>query len=104
MAERNVASQQKTINNMVKMSGAHKEKMEKRIGEISSRMEENHDEVDEFTKKISRMQDIQKEYDEMRDMRVKIQGNLDKAEKDLKFYWENDTCPTCNQVVSDKTP
>ena len=103
MAERNVSSQKKTILNMEKMSGAHKEKMEKRIGEINTRMEENHDEVDEFTKKISRMQDIQTEYDEMRDMRVKIQSNLDKAEKDLKFYWENDECPTCNQVVSDKT-
>ena len=103
MSERNVQSQQKTILNMEKMSGAHKEKMERRIGEISTRMEENHDEVDEFTKKISRMQDIQTEYDEMRDMRVKIQSNLDKAEKDLKFYWENDECPTCNQIVSDKT-
>ena len=87
MAERNVSSQKKTILNMEKMSGAHKEKMEKRIGEINIRMEENHDEIDEFTKKISRMQDIQTEYDEMRDMRVKIQSNLDKAEKDLKFYW-----------------
>ena len=103
MAERNVSSQKKTILNMEKMSGAHKEKMEKRIGEINTRMEENHDEIDEFTKKISRMQDIQTEYDEMRDMRVKIQSNLDKAERDLKFYWENDNCPTCNQVVSDKT-
>jgi len=103
MAESNVSSQKKTISNMEKMSGAHKDKMEKRIGEINNRMEENHDEVDEFTKKISRMQDIQKEYDEMRDMRVKIQSNLDKAERDLKFYWENDECPTCNQVVADKT-
>ena len=103
MAERNVSSQQKTILNMEKMSGAHKEKMEKRIGEISNRMEENHDEVDEFTKKISRMQDIQVEYEEMKEMRTKIQSNLDKAERDLKFYWENDECPTCNQVVADKT-
>ena len=103
MAERNVTSQKKTISNMEKMSGAHKEKMERRIGEINTRMEENHDEIDEFTVKISRMQDIQTEYDEMRDMRVKIQSNLDKAEKDLKFYWENDECPTCNQIVSDKT-
>ena len=103
MAERNVQSQQKTISNMELLSEKHKDKMKKRIGEIDARMEENHDEVDELTNKISRMEDIQKEYDEMRDMRVKIQGNLDKAEKDLKFYWENDECPTCNQVVSDKT-
>ena len=103
MAERNVSSQQKTIDNMEKMSGAHKEKMQKRIGEINIRMEENHDEVDEFTKKISRMKDIQLEYEEMKEMRTKIQSNLDKAERDLKFYWENDECPTCNQVVADKT-
>ena len=103
MAERNVSSQQKTILNMEKMSGAHKEKMEKRIGEINIRMEENHDEIDEFTKKISRMQDIQAEYENMKEMRTKIQSNLDKAEKDLKFYWGNDECPTCNQVVADKT-
>ena len=99
MAERNVQSQQKTISNMELLSEKHKDKMKKRIGEIDARMEENHDEVDELTKKISRMEDIQKEYDEMRDMRVKIQGNLDKADRDLKFYWENDECPTCNQVV-----
>jgi|TARA_Y100001968_G_scaffold8877_1_gene7559 DNA repair exonuclease SbcCD ATPase subunit len=103
MSERSMELQRKTISNMEKMSGSHKAKMERRIGEINTRMEENHDEVDEFTKKISRMQDIQKEYDEMRDMRVKIQSNLDKAERDLKFYWENDSCPTCNQVVADKT-
>ena len=103
MAERNVSSQQKTIDNMEKMSGAHKEKMQKRIGEINIRMEENHDEVDEFTKKISRMKDIQVEYEDMKEMRTKIQSNLDKAERDLKFYWENDECPTCNQVVADKT-
>ena len=103
MAESNVSSQQKTILNMEKMSGAHKDKMEKRIGEINIRMEENHDEIDEFTKKISRMQDIQAEYEDMKEMRTKIQSNLDKAERDLKFYWENDECPTCNQVVADKT-
>ena len=103
MAERNVSSQQKTISNMEMMSSSHKEKMQKRIGKIDSRINENHDEVDEFTKKISRMKDIQQEYDEMKDMRVKISHNLDKAEKDLKFYWGNDNCPTCNQVLMDKT-
>ena len=103
MSERSLTLQQKTITNMEKMSTSHKDKMQKRIGEIDTRMEENHDEIDEFTVKISRMQDIQTEYDEMRDMRVKIQSNLDKAERDLKFYWGNDECPTCNQVVADKT-
>ena len=103
LAEKSVNLQRKTISSMEKMSQEYKDKLQKRIGEINTRMEENHDEVDEFTKKISRMKDIQQEYDEMKDMRVKISHNLDKAEKDLKFYWGNDNCPTCNQVLMDKT-
>ena len=36
-------------------------------------------------------------------MCIRDRSNLDKAEKDLKFYWGNDECPTCNQLVKDKT-
>ena len=103
MSEKDVSLQRKTIEQMEKMSAKHTGKMQARITEIDGKVQENYDEVDEFTKKISRMQDIQEKYDEMKDMRVKIQSNLDKAEKDLKFYWGNDECPTCNQLVKDKT-
>ena len=103
MSEKDVSTQKKTIEQMEKMSAKHTGKMQARIQEIDGKVQENYKEIEEFTKKIHRMQDIQEKYDEMKDMRVKIQSNLDKAEKDLKFYWENDECPTCNQVVSDKT-
>ncbi len=102
MSERSLALQHKTIDNMEKMSGAHKDKMQKRIGEIDRQIHDNHDEVDEFTKKISRLQDIQTAYDDMKDMRVRIKGNLEKAEKDVKFLWENDTCPTCSRPLDEK--
>ena len=103
MSEKDVSLQKKTIEQMEKMSAKHTGKMQARIQEIDGKVQENYKEIEEFTKKIHRMQDIQEKYDEMKDMRVKIQSNLDKAEKDLKFYWENDECPTCNQIVSDKT-
>ena len=103
MSEKDVSTQKKTIEQMEKMSAKHTGKMQARIKEIDGKIQENYAEVELFTKKIDRMQDIQEKYDEMKDMRVKIQSNLDKAERDLKFYWENDECPTCNQVVSDKT-
>ena len=103
MSEKDVSTQKKTIEQMEKMSAKHTGKMQARIQEIDGKIQENYAEVELFTKKIDRMQDIQEKYDEMKDMRVKIQSNLDKAERDLKFYWENDECPTCNQVVSDKT-
>ena len=66
-------------------------------------MYECHDEIEILSRKAKDLGEVKAKYDEMKDMRVKIQSNLDKAEKDLKFYWENDECPTCNQVVSDKT-
>ena len=103
LATQQVEMQERSITTLEKLSSDHKTKMENRMVEIHTEMDEGQDEISELTKKIDRMQDIQAKYDEMRDMRVKIQSNLDKAEKDLKFYWENDTCPTCNQVVSDKT-
>ena len=103
MSEKDVMLQKKTIEQMEKMSAKHTDKMQARITEIDGKVQENYEDIEEYTKKISRMQDIQEKYDEMKDMRVKIQSNLDKAEKDLKFYWEHDECPTCNQVVSDKT-
>ena len=102
MSERSMDLQRKTISNMEKMSDEHKEKMMKRMGEVDHRIRENQDEAEEYGKKIGRMSDIQKEYDEMKDMRVRIQGNLEKSEKDIKFLWENDTCPTCSRPLDEK--
>jgi len=103
LAEKTLKLQKRTISNMEKMSKEYKDKIGKRVNELDSAIADEQDIISENSKKISRMQDIQKEYDDMRDMRVKIQGNLDKAEKDLQFYWENDNCPTCNQVLMDKS-
>jgi len=103
LAEKTLKLQKRTISNMEKMSKEYKDKIGKRVHELDSAIADEQDIISENSKKISRMQDIQKEYDDMRDMRVKIQGNLDKAEKDLQFYWENDNCPTCNQVLMDKS-
>jgi len=102
MSERSMDLQRKTIANMEKMSDEHKDKMKRRMGQVDQRIRESQDEAEEYGKKIGRMKDIQKEYDEMKDMRVRIQGNLEKAEKDIKFLWENDTCPTCSRPLDDK--
>ena len=75
----------------------------KRIGEIDARMYECHDEIEILSKKAKNLGEVRAKYDEMKDMRVKISHNLDKAKSDLKLYWENDTCPTCNQEIQDKT-
>ena len=103
LATQQVEMQERSITTLEKLSSDHKTKMENRMAEIHTEMDESQDEISELTKKIDRMQDIQAKYDEMKEMRIKIQHNLEKADKDLKFYWENDNCPTCNQVLMDKT-
>ena len=75
----------------------------KRIGEIDARMYECHDEIEILSRKAKDLGEVKAKYDEMKDMRIKISHNLDKAKSDLKLYWENDTCPTCNQEIQDKT-
>ena len=103
LASQQVEMQERSITTLEKLSSEHKSKMEARMEEIHTEVETSQDEITELTKKIDRMQDIQAKYDEMKEMRVKITHNLEKADKDLKFYWENDNCPTCNQVLMDKT-
>ena len=103
LASQQVEMQERSITTLEKLSSEHKGKMEARMEEIHTEVGASQDEITELTKKIDRMQDIQAKYDEMKEMRVKITHNLEKADKDLKFYWENDNCPTCNQVLMDKT-
>ena len=103
LASQQVEMQERSITTLEKLSSDHKTKMEARMEEIHAEVDASQDEITELTKKIDRMQDIQAKYDEMKEMRIKITHNLEKADKDLKFYWENDECPTCNQVLMDKT-
>ena len=103
LASQQVEMQERSITTLEKLSSEHKGKMEARMEEIHTEVGASQDQITELTKKIDRMQDIQAKYDEMKEMRVKITHNLEKADKDLKFYWENDNCPTCNQVLMDKT-
>ena len=103
LASQQVEMQERSITTLERLSSEHKGKMEARMEEIHTEVGASQDEITELTKKIDRMQDIQAKYDEMKEMRVKITHNLEKADKDLKFYWENDNCPTCNQVLMDKT-
>ncbi len=103
LANSHVDMQNKTIVNMEKLNQEYKDKAEKRMSEIKGRIDSNNTDMQRLTDVIAGMSEIQTRYDEMKEMRVKISHNLEKAEKDLKFYWENDECPTCNQILMDKT-
>ena len=103
LAGQQVEMQEKSILSMEKINSENKQVAWNRMSDIKKTMSGNEAQHTRLTDKLVGMQEIQFRYDEMKDMRVKIKHNLEKAEKDLKFYWENDNCPTCNQVLMDKS-
>ena len=104
IAEQQVAMQQNTIDNMEKMNDDYMKRLhdqfdenEKRIAELASEVNVKTIQMEEFGKKVRNMPDNQKLHEELRDMRAKIKSNLKRAKKDVEFYNNNDSCPTCTQ-------
>jgi DNA repair exonuclease SbcCD ATPase subunit len=65
------------------------------------RVSEAQEEINILTEEVAAYQFTEKKYDQLRDMRVKIQQNFDKAQKEIAFYADNDTCPTCSQGLTE---
>jgi len=43
-----------------------------------------------------------KRFNKLNNLEAKIEGNIQKLEKDIEFYSVNSTCPTCDQAINNK--
>ncbi len=43
-----------------------------------------------------------KKFQKLNNLEAKIEGNIQKLEKDIEFYSVNSTCPTCDQAINNK--
>lgn len=43
-----------------------------------------------------------KKFTKLNQLEAKIEGNIQKLEKDIEFYSVNSTCPTCDQAINNK--
>ena len=43
-----------------------------------------------------------KRFNKLNQLEAKIEGNIQKLEKDIEFYSVNSTCPTCDQAINNK--
>jgi len=43
-----------------------------------------------------------KKFNKLNQLEAKIEGNIQKLEKDIEFYSVNSTCPTCDQAINNK--
>ena len=50
-----------------------------------------------------RKQDAQEKINELTTFRAKFQADIKKLVKEIRFFEENDTCPTCTQSITEET-
>jgi len=58
---------------------------------------------DKLLPSTQRKSDAQEKINELTTFRAKFQADIKKLVKELRFFEENDTCPTCNQPITEET-
>ena len=84
------AKKQEVVENKASLSTLENEATTKEV-EIDNLVNETADE-ETNTKKFQKLNNLE----------AKIEGNIQKLEKDIEFYSVNSTCPTCDQAINNK--
>jgi DNA repair exonuclease SbcCD ATPase subunit len=84
------AKKQEVVENKASLSSLETEATTKEV-EIDTLLNETTDE-ETNTKKFQKLNNLE----------AKIEGNIQKLEKDIEFYSVNSTCPTCDQAINNK--
>jgi DNA repair exonuclease SbcCD ATPase subunit len=84
------AKKQEVVENKASLSQLENDATSKEV-EIDNLVNETSDE-DNTTKKFQKLNNLE----------AKIEGNIQKLEKDIEFYSVNSTCPTCDQAINNK--
>jgi len=59
--------------------------------------------ADELLPNTERKQNAQEKINELTTFRAKFQADIKKLVKEIRFFEENDTCPTCTQSITEET-
>jgi DNA repair exonuclease SbcCD ATPase subunit len=106
LAEQRVNIQRKSISSLEKLNSDFIKGLQVKFDENEIRYKENLQVIDEcenileeLNAKVIVADSLEKKTDALKDMRSKIEQNLNKAVNDIKFYRDNDVCPTCSQTL-----
>ena len=58
--------------------------------------------IDDLIFQTSDEEFTNKRFSKLNNLEAKIEGNIQKLEKDIEFYSVNSTCPTCDQAINNK--
>lgn len=78
--------------------------IEKHKADIEKIREENNtsrSSIEELRKKIDFKDDLLSQIDRIKDIKGKLDSNVKKTKREITFYEENHSCPTCSQEIPD---
>jgi len=78
------------------------EENSKTLQQLQIELEEKEKQIDDLIFSTSDEEFTNKRFNKLNNLEAKIEGNIQKLEKDILFYSVNSTCPTCDQTINNK--
>ena len=72
------------------------------LSELETEATTKETEIDNLLLKVEDEDTTTKKFNKLNQLEAKIEGNIQKLEKDIEFYSVNSTCPTCDQAINNK--
>jgi DNA repair exonuclease SbcCD ATPase subunit len=69
---------------------------------LAVELTEKETQIETIVSSISDEETSTKKFNKLNQLEAKIEGNIQKLEKDIEFYSVNSTCPTCDQAINNK--
>jgi len=78
------------------------EENSKTLQQLQIELKEKEKQIDDLIFSTSDEEFTNKRFNKLNNLEAKIEGNIQKLEKDILFYSVNSTCPTCDQTINNK--
>jgi len=78
------------------------EENSKILQQLQVELEQKEKQIDELTRSTVDEDFTNKRFSKLNNLEAKIEGNIQKLQKDIEFYSINSTCPTCDQAINNK--
>ena len=95
-----------TLKSLKKNDKTRLEKLRKELSDLEftyqSSLAQRHvveEELSDAISESSSTDELKKKHSDMLSIKTKIESNKNRANKEIIFYSENDTCPTCKQAI-----
>ena len=69
---------------------------------LATELTEKETQIESLLLQVSDEDTSTKKFNKLNQLEAKIEANISKIEKDIEFYSDNSTCPTCDQEINNK--